>query len=468
MITKSRVRLGVKILLLGTFFILILSDTILASDITAKSCSASDIQAAINKCISKGGGTVHIPACADGVNGSTWSNGDSVCFYTTVELRIKGAGKDATVIKYVSGAKPPRMRTPCGGHPTGSPGPQMWEAHGEGFKELSDLTLSGNDDDAKSGGGTPGVLFIHACEGKGMTNVRIHDAKFLRPSHYGQSINICQNPNSTLLIDHVHIGEQHLADGARNWGNYGITVKGPNNEAYWVEPPEFGSQNAVYIEDSTFDKTYHPIAGFGATRLVVRHNTFHDRSSAIEQHGPSYGSISCCENQPNRCTGWGIDHHCYQGGYRVEVYDNTFYGPTYAILPRSGHWIITDNKFDSITNGGGAILLTMEPGSIGTNCDVAHGCPKARGWAGVRCNASPGCWERPEAIYIWNNTYVNMSKPGCATGHDDQCYGTQGDQQCVRVNTELFFRAPQAGDPEVNSYSKYQYPHPLASIVSNR
>ena len=75
--------------------ILILTGKASASDSTATSCSASDIQSAVENVISTGGGTVHIPACqAD----NTWKNGDEVIVETDVTYRIKGAGKNATVI----------------------------------------------------------------------------------------------------------------------------------------------------------------------------------------------------------------------------------------------------------------------------------------------------------------------------------------------------------------------------------
>lgn len=81
---------------LVTLFVLVLSINAGASDVTAKSCSAADIQTAINNCISTGGGTVTVPAC-----NQTWNNGDCLYAYSaTNELRVLGAGRDGTIITY--------------------------------------------------------------------------------------------------------------------------------------------------------------------------------------------------------------------------------------------------------------------------------------------------------------------------------------------------------------------------------
>lgn len=53
-----------------------------AYDTTAASCSAADIQQAIDQSSSTGGGTVRLPACRHGSLGSTRNDGDYICFYT--------------------------------------------------------------------------------------------------------------------------------------------------------------------------------------------------------------------------------------------------------------------------------------------------------------------------------------------------------------------------------------------------
>ena len=75
------------------------------------------------------------------------------------------------------------------------------------------------------------------------------------------------------------------------------------------------------------------------------------------------------------------------------------------------------------------------------------------------------CWQSPRDVYIWGNTFDNMTTdPDCATGDDGNCLNiVDKGTGCLRENYEYYTRAPQVGDPRVTSYTKYPYPHPLAS-----
>lgn len=423
-----------------------------SDDRTADSCSAADIQQSINESISTGGGTVRIPACEDGALGSTWSDGDYVCFYTEETLRILGAGQNSTVLKYANGAGPPASAS-CGGHTIGHPQNAMVQAHGAGFKEIGHLTLSGSDDLGMTTG-----LHVHHCEG--MDDVRVHHMSIVgHAGGTGGLIFACVNPAGTILIDHIHVGE-HVGQGG---DGYGMTFTGPNNIALVDEPPAFGTDNGVFIEDCTFNKTYHPIAGFGPSRLTIRHNHFGIRTSAVEHHGPSFSTTRCCEDQANACDGWGIGSisgACEAGGVRAEVYDNTFDDSSYAVYIRTGYWIVTDNIIEY--DGYYPVATTTENLSKGSGCTIENGCPQADHvfQQTQPCRTDTGCYYTPRAIYVWGNTY---GRAACNNGNDADC--VQGkDAACgLRVNQEMFFRAPQATDPIVTSYTKFQYPHPLQS-----
>ena len=439
MIIKNFARLIIKLFFLGTFFVLAFSPCLMASDVTAKSCSAADIKAAIGACISSGGGTVTLPACSGGSNGSTWSNGDYIEVNSSVEFRLLGAGINSTVIQYSPGAGPPANTN-------------VLTLKGVGVKEVGQFTLYGNDTTGSS------ILRIEACQ-YGMTNLRIH--------HFGarniaQGMYICSNLNSVLLIDHCYIGDKIYAYA------YGIRIMGNNNESTFVEPIRtMGTNLGVFIEDCEFNGTYHPIAGHGSAQYTVRHNTFSNYSAGLEGHGPSY-QFGCIRPCPSA----GNDAHCFQGVYRVEVYNNTFYYGGYATYPRSGHWIITDNTYIDNQAYDGPIRVEMENSSIGTNCNVSNNCPRAYGWAGVgSCNppGSPGCWQPPQAIYVWNNTFINPKNPNCSTENNENCVQiVDKGTGCLRKNIEVFYRAPQAGDPEIRSYTKFPYPHPLVSSGPNQ
>ncbi len=126
MIATYLIKPKISLFFLITLFMLTCGTSAQAFNVTANSCSASDIQSALDNAISAGGGTVNIPACqAD----NTWIKGDYIAVTTDVEIRLLGAGKDKTVIGYQDEANPS----------TG-----MYFG-GSGLVELSDFTFRGSD-----------------------------------------------------------------------------------------------------------------------------------------------------------------------------------------------------------------------------------------------------------------------------------------------------------------------------------
>ena len=103
MIAKYLTKPSITVFFMIILMMLTCATKVKAYDLTANSCSASDIQSALDNVISAGGGTVRIPACqAD----NTWNNGDRISVKTDIEFRLLGAGKDNTVIGYQDGASP--------------------------------------------------------------------------------------------------------------------------------------------------------------------------------------------------------------------------------------------------------------------------------------------------------------------------------------------------------------------------
>ena len=124
---------GIIPLLLIINLFLIVCPNAFAAIVTADSCSADDISDAVQQCLNSGGGTVKIPPCQAG---SSWNDGDTVKFDSgNLPLRIKGSGKDSTIIGYKSGAD----------------GTMFNHTGGAKFAELSDMTLKGNNYDLGGG-----------------------------------------------------------------------------------------------------------------------------------------------------------------------------------------------------------------------------------------------------------------------------------------------------------------------------
>jgi hypothetical protein len=410
MTIKSLVRLVVKVLFLGTLFILVFSDTILASDVTARSCSAADIQAAIDNCISTGGGTVNLPACSAD---NTWVGSQGVTKTTNVTWRLKGAGVGSTVFGYADD----ETRTTYG-----------IRFDGTGLVEVSGFTFRGaHGASGKIEGGI--CLYSYAT-----VNLRVHHLKLERFAGTNGMLRVCHNPNSPILVDHCDFGDQSPNGG----GAYGILVVGRNLASGYVIPASFGvnNPNAVFIEDCTFDKCYHSVSAFAVASIVFRYNTITNPTSYLDGHGPCF-NVGCNAGQPD-----GHDN----GTYIYEIYNNNITRSDWCVNPRGGTGMVTDNTFNNCTV---AFRMEIEPCAKGVNCTAAAGCPHSS-------TDTTKCFQTPYQYWIWNNTYNSVAAQ----------VGVGYGSECIRENYEYFKRAPTAGDP-VTTYTKYQYPHPLGSGGSN-
>jgi hypothetical protein len=397
---KSLTKLGMLVLCLNIISALVIVSGAGAMNATASSCSAADIQSAVDRVILTLGGTVHIPACqAD----NTWADGDRVIARTNVTLRIKGAGKDATVIGYQDGARRGIMGF-----------------DGSGLVEISDFTFRGSD----VGGGIPSGIVIYGMQTE---KLRVHD---LRIQKFKQSaLVLCANPDSYVLVDHNEIGDQF----GRNM--YGVRVHGTNQQKDYEIPAAFGidNPNAVFIEDNVFDNCYHSVSAFAVSRVVFRYNTVKNPTSFVDGHGPCYG-IGCRR-----------DTKPPSGTYIYEIYNNTIDSGRYpwCINIRGGTGIVTDNTLINCEIG---FRLEMESCSAGPDCNAAQGCPHSNTDTKV-------CYQSPYQWWIWKNDYRG---PGRLGGLGDRGTG------CIRENQEYYLHAPQPGDP-VPGYTKYPYPHPAIS-----
>jgi len=377
-----------------------------AIEIKANSCSASDIQSAIEKVIGAGGGTVNIPVCqAD----DSWGKGDYIYVKTDVTLRLKGAGIDSTVIGYKDGDKPGNRADPSTGMYFG----------GYGLVELSDFTFRGSDT-AKIATGIK--IYSMSTE-----NLRVHHMRIQKFSN--TALYVCQNPNSPMIIDHNEIGDQY------GRGMYGVRIHGTNQQSDYVIPASFGVNNptAAFIEDNTFDKCYHSVSAFATSNVVFRNNIVKNPTSFIDGHGPCFDVGCFRDNDPD------------SGTYIYEIYDNTIDCGNYpwGVNIRGGTGIVTDNTLINCNIG---VRLEMETCSEGTNCSVAQGCPQSN-------TDTDACYQAPNQWWIWENDYQGS---GSSFAYNDKGSG------CIRENNEYFLHSPQINDP-VESYTKYPYPHPLVS-----
>ena len=380
-------------------------------EVIAVSCSALDIQAAIDTVITAGGGTARIPACrAD----NTWVSTDYISAKSDVPYQVIGAGISDTIIGYQDGQAPASGKAP-------------FYFEGTGMYEIAHFTIRGSDT-AKIATGLQ--IYANPNDSGGADNLRVHHMGIKKFSNSGIYLCPTQNPFPTL-IDHCEIGDQY------GTGMYGIRVHGSNPEAAnFIIPASFGinNPNAVFIEDNIFDSCYHSISGFAVSNIVLRHNTILNPNSYIDGHGPCFDTG--CYRDPGEPD---------TGTYIYEIYDNTINCGSYpwGINIRGGTGIVTDNIF---LNCNVDMRLEMESCSAGVSCSIDNDCPHSN-------TNDSDCYQSPYQWWIWENTHSIGA---------DIFESNDKDTGCIRENYEYYLRSPQTGDP-VASYSKHPYPHPLIS-----
>ncbi len=225
------------------------------------------------------------------------------------------------------------------------------------------------------------------------------------------------------------------ADNPSGQNPYGITVQGDGE--YSDHTADFGTDNAVFIEDSVFYSCSHTVSHFCDGYSVFRKNNVIDSDSHTDLHGPGY----------NGCYYNGFSENTAGGGY--EIYDNVFSQAqgNWTINARAGQGhIIANNSFDDENY---TILLYWDSQStnFGNNCGTDPGETCARCYT---LNCDYGCCQAQEKTYIWDNDgRVIEYTP---TGFDD----------CL-VQDETYFLRPPSIDQDGFQWTPYAYPHPLAS-----
>lgn len=262
----------------------------LAATIQAASCSQADVQAAINA--ASGGDMVSIPA-----GNCTWTSGVTI----TKGLTVQGASEASTIISS-SGTLPFTIDL------------------SSGFARISQMTLIGN-----------------------------------APWGYIQ----VDGSNASFRLDHLTFndipGERGIKIGGRSMNGYGqppgssplkglldhITLTDDSSKIFialygysssWNLPDDYGSDNAIYIEDSNFTRTGGAVGdildGECGARFVIRNNritngiiAYHDTGSTQECR--STRKVEIYNNEFN-CTkpdcGWGAIS--FRGGTGI-YFNNT-------------------------------------------------------------------------------------------------------------------------------------------------
>lgn len=239
---------------------------------------------------------------------------------------------------------------------------------------------------------------------------------------------------------------------------YGVVVYG--EDLVWLEDPEFGSDNFIFIEENRFTEHRHSIAAGGAARYVARHNEIIDNvccsGAALDAH-------------EGRNVGPGRSNHFATRA--VEVYDNVLRNDSLrdgtpltpgqdlnelglvAIGFRGGEQLCYNNTISGYLNG---ILLIVFENQPDVWSDNAYPYPYQIGWqSGDALGAGhrgTGAAEGAGDFFEWNNTF----EPYAPTGQERKFWlSSSSHLEGALVEGRDYHRdTPKPG------YTAYVYPHP--------
>ena len=404
---------------------------------TAASCSASDVQTAMNKAAA--GDTVAIPACNSGVGWTTavsWNPPPNVTL-TGAGATAEGGGDQTVIIdNYAANASLLSIIIPS-----------------TGVFRMTGITIEGGSGALKDNGildfGGPGTLRIDHCH---------FDTREYTTTSAAQAQKIPVIGNGIYgVMDHC------ILDLFGNSAPYIVNGGGTDGQgnSTWTQPTDFGGSDFFFIEDNAINgyvdsgiSATRVSDGWSASREVVRFNSLHD-CSGPEQHGTGhagddrgfraiefYGNSATADsaalnasNGPNFDmmmiqTGgalvWGNDSTngglgCYKNGIIFDVTrkDNTTY--IQAATPNGWGYCGTD------FNGTGSGWDQNTVVSTGTRCidqpgsgpgDLISGSPSGNGSFPNKVDATTGTITWPhqtlEPVYTWGNRWVGV--PGWGTG----------------------------------------------------
>jgi hypothetical protein len=366
----------------------------------ALTCALEDVQQAANAAMASGlpDTTVYVPECNP--NPYTWPTDSNLSLSTDADrvIRLIGSGKDTTGIIHFQVGVPSSTRL--------------------NLVELAHMTFDGGD-------AVDSIMSYRLRPETLNTELYWHDFVI---RNYTASYTLSLE-GWFGVISNIEMWCEEL--GSRQ-NPYGIGVLGDG--VYSDHTLDFGTRNALFIEDSLFDSCSHTVSCFCDAYVVFRHNTVSRSDSHTDLHGPGYNY--CYYNPDEKTAG---------GGY--ELYDNQFVSSqmNWVINARAGQGhVITGNHFDSDSY---QIVLYWDSGSsnYGNNCGTGPGETCGRCHT-LNCN---GCCQAQEKTYIWGNDGSVLEYLG---GADD----------CLIENETYFLRPPNMDDDGF-SWAPFTYPHPLRS-----
>jgi hypothetical protein len=316
-----------------------------------------------------------------------------------------------------------------------------------------------------------------------MVDFRVDHCKFTNIMYNIHIVSTSPNNQSNGVIDHCDffgdkVNSSYGVTDSRIWnteplsGNLEellarneILFNGENiYDPVWQRENLFGSANATFIEDCTFEKMSHAADCFNGGHYVFRHNTVIN-SQAVGGHGPGYAhnkdlGVLCTEIYNNTLRNTDLSE-----SYLIGLGSDPMW---VGVGLRGGSGVIFNNTFINHRN---AIFLQLDISSNLRPADL-DSLEKYYPMAGQITNR-----------WIWDNTMRGDTQGVEVIGDfgDNKVYDWElmtvaqglrnyegfifynGDysDDYIKRDREYFLRAPHIDSAEAFTYTPYTYPHPL-------
>jgi len=313
------------------------------ANVTARSGSPEDIQAAVDAVVAAGGGTVYVPEGDfefDIDPNKTDSHGYIVGVIIPGGINIFGAGKDKTILRQPK--NPPRNS-------------RMFHVDGKnnlpvrisGIKFIACTNLTGyeNPIDGEDAITQRGICLLR------VTDFRVDHCSFIDFSGTGVIADNRYAPRGANrgVIDHCDFDNPYKDIWERTLWGYGVGVGGTQLWDDWQSIDHYlgkydGVNDIIYIEDCNFSRCRHAVTSNGGGFYVVRHCRF------TEPRKTNYAPIDV----------HGLAGYTGPGGRGLEAYDNEIVGvagvsPAFWI--RGGGGVIYNNIITDCNQG---VVLAKE------------------------------------------------------------------------------------------------------------
>lgn len=305
-----------------------------------------------------------------------------------------------------------------------------------------------------SGGGAGSLATDFGIKLRGAVDFVITDCRFENFGYAGVQIKHFDDLSRGLIYESEFF---HNSKGNGQGLGYGVALYGEDKT--WLDDPQFGSENFIFVEDSNFTRHRHAMAAGGAARYVIRHSEVID----------SLYNAAGLDAHEGRNVGLGGSNHFATRA--VEAYNNVLRNDHFndgtpiapggnlndlglvAIGIRGGEALIHNNKISGFLNG---ISLIVFDDQDDTWSDYSYPYPYQIGWQSGEAlgenHSGTGAGESKGDVFEWSNDFT----PYAPTGQERKYWLDSSNQMPDGMKEGRDYHL----DTKRPGYSAFAYPHP--------